>query len=217
MNQSFFIAITTALCAINVHAQTHQIMQTVDKTRITLCSAPRYDITCATTEAIVNPANSMLAHGGGIARAISNAAGPQLQIWSDTQPLHKGIRVAVGKAIISPAFDLHKKGITHIIHTVGPDFRDPAQKKNGKQLLYDAWYQALLIADKEGITSITFPSISTGIFKCPKEVAAQQAHRAVCDFLKNHSTTSIREIVIGLWEDTWEAYKNAFCSGTQTK
>lgn len=212
MKRSLYVAIITLLYAINTHAEMHQITQTIHGARITLCAAPRYDITCATTEAIVNPANSILAHGGGIARAISNASGPQLQIWSDNQPLHNGERVAVGKAITSPSFDLSKKGVKYIIHTVGPDFRDPVEKRNGEQLLYDAWYNTLILADKQKITSITFPSISTGIFQCPKDVAATQAHRALCDFLNSHPNTSLRTIVIGLWEDTWEAYKNVFCA-----
>lgn len=211
MKQSLFVGLIAFLYVVNTHTESHQIKQIVNRTTIIVCAAPRYDITCATTEAIVNPANSMLAHGGGIARAISNAAGPQLQIWSDKQPLHNGERVAVGKATISPSFDLDKKGIKYIIHTVGPDFRNPVEKQNGKLLLYDAWYNALTLADKQGISSITFPSISTGIFQCPKDVAATQAHRALCDFLNNNPNTSVRTIVIGLWEDTWEAYKNVFC------
>jgi O-acetyl-ADP-ribose deacetylase len=211
MKQSFFVAIAACLYAIGIDAKSHQLKQTINNTTITIYAAPRYDITRATTEAIVNPANSMLAHGGGIARAISNASGPQLQIWSDKQPLHNGERVAVGKAIISPSFDLHKKGIKYIVHTVGPDFRNPVEKKNGKKLLYDAWYNTLVAADKQKIISITFPSISTGIFQCPKEVAATQAHRAISDFLNSHPNTSVHEIVIGLWEDTWEAYETAFC------
>jgi len=211
MKQSLFLGLVACLYAIGIHAEAHQVTQTIHNTTITICAAPRYDITCATTEAIVNPANSMLAHGGGIARAISNASGPQLQIWSNKQPLHDGVRVAVGKAIISPSFDLNKKTIKYVIHTVGPDFSDPLQKQSGKKLLYDAWYNALIVADKQKITSITFPSISTGIFRCPKDVAATQAHRAICDFLNDHPQTSVREIVIGLWEDTWEAYKTAFC------
>ncbi len=211
MKQPFFVGLIAFLYAANTHTESHQIKQIVNRTTIIVCAAPRYDITCATTEAIVNPANSMLAHGGGIARAISNAAGPQLQVWSDAQPLHKGARVAVGKAIISPSFDLSSKKIKYVVHTVGPDFRDPSEKQNGEQLLYNAWYNALVVADKQKINSITFPSISTGIFQCPKDVAATQAHRAICDFLNTHPNTSLRTIVIGLWEDTWEAYKNVFC------
>lgn len=211
MKQSLFVGLIAFLYAASTHTESHQIKLVVHNTTIIVCAAPRYDITCATTEAIVNPANSILAHGGGIARAISNASGPQLQTWSDNQRLHNGKRVAVGKAIISPSFDLHKKGIKYIVHTVGPDFRDSVEKLNGEQLLYNAWYNALIAADTQKISSITFPSISTGIFQCPKDVAAAQAHRALCSFLNSHQNTTLRTIVIGLWEDTWEAYKNAFC------
>jgi O-acetyl-ADP-ribose deacetylase len=207
LKQSFFLGTIFILYTLSVNTQTEQIKYIAHHTTITLCVEPRYDITCATTEAIVNPANSMLMHGGGIARAISDAAGPKLQKWSDEQPLHNNERIAVGNAIISSSFDLHQKSIKYIIHTVGPDFRDPIQQKNGAKLLYDAWYNALSMAHEQGIVSITFPSISTGIFRCPKHIAATQAYRAICDFIHDHPDTSIRHIVIGLWEDTGEAYR----------
>lgn len=210
MKHLFFAASIACLSAVSINAKSHKITTRIHNTVITVLSEDKYDITCATTEAIVNPANSMLAHGGGIARAISKAVGPQLQAWSDKQPLHKGKRVAVGNAIISTAFNLRKRGIKYIVHTVGPDFRDAAQKRNGNKLLYNAWKNTLVVADKKGITSITFPSISTGIFKCPKSIAAMQARRAIEDFLNEHPNTSIKKIVIGLWEDTWDAYKSAF-------
>jgi O-acetyl-ADP-ribose deacetylase len=182
----------------------------IHTTLVMLYSEPRYDITCAPTQAIVNPANSMLLHAGGVAYAISNAAGQQLQIWSNSQPIIDGVRVPLGQAVISPSFDLKAAGIEFIIHTIGPDFRDLSQQLKGKIHLYNAWYNALLVAHNHEIDSITFPSISTGIFNCPQEIAAQQASCAIHDFLRDYPHTSLRKIVIGLWQDTWDAYKVAF-------
>jgi O-acetyl-ADP-ribose deacetylase len=169
-------------------------------------------------DAIVNPANTMLAHGGGVAAKISEAAGPRLQEWSDAIPAQRqchvpsptGIRVHVGQAIVSPAFDLEKKGVSYIIHTVGPDLRRVEQQKNGDQYLYNAWYNALDAAAKHdpAIQEISFPSISTGIFNFPKERAGEIALQAVTDFVSTHPNR-FRTINILLWKDTFAAYADA--------
>ncbi len=180
-------------------------------TIVTIFTKPDFDITHAETPAIVNPANSMLAHGGGIARAISDAAGSQLRAWSEAQRIMvDGKRLGIGKAVLSPSFDLKKRGIEHIVHTVGPDCRVKKERDCAGSLLYDAWYNALMVADSAGITSITFPSISTGIFTCPKEVAAQSAARALEDFFMRHPQSSIKEVSVGLWADVWHAYADNF-------
>jgi len=184
--------------------------ETIGNTLITVCSESRYDISSASTQAIVNPANSMLGHYAGVAWAISCAAGEQLQEWSDAIPLENGVVVPLGQAVISPSFNLKAKGIEFIVHTVGPDFRDPVQQQEGAMHLYNAWYNALVVAHNYGIRSITFPSISTGIFNCPQDLAAQQAYCAIHDFLRDYPETSIKKIVIGLWSDTWDAYKTYF-------
>src|SRR5690348_2103851 len=71
-------------------------------------------------DAIVNAANEDLSHGGGVALAISKAAGPQLQIYSNKMPaIRNGKRCPTGSAVITPAFDLEKRGIKRIIHATG--------------------------------------------------------------------------------------------------
>jgi|GEM_PF-4509629 len=179
----------------------------------TILTEPKFDITQAKTQAIVNPANDMLAHYGGIAEAISTAAGPELQEWSNNQPiLQDGKRLSTGKALISSSFGLKQqnKEIEYIIHTVGPDCRIKKEYDQAANLIYAAWYNSLVAANEANITSITFPSISTGIFACSKELAAESAAQAITDFYNNHRYSSIQEVVIGLWPDTWHAYIDNF-------
>jgi O-acetyl-ADP-ribose deacetylase len=175
--------------------------------------------------AIVNPANTMLQHGAGVAGAISKAAGPKLQKWSDKVPIlkncwdprYRSVRLQVGQAIISPSFDLIKNNVTAIIHTVGPDMRVDSERKNGATLLYRAWYNALEVAaDNVCIKTIAFPSISTGIFGFPKERAGEIALEAIVDFiLKNpHRFEAIN---ILLWADTRDAYVDAISTVLEAK
>ncbi len=69
----------------------------------------------------MNAANEDLSHDGGVALAISKAAGPKLQKYCNTMPLlDEQSRCPMGKAVITPAFNLEKIGIKKIIHTTGP-------------------------------------------------------------------------------------------------
>ncbi|HEV2916842.1 MAG TPA: macro domain-containing protein [Candidatus Babeliales bacterium] len=181
-------------------------------THIILPEPGNHDITHM-NDTIVNPANTMLQHGGGVAAAISKAAGPELQAWSDAIPLYKinpPYRVKIGQAIISPAFNLKKRGINYIVHTVGPDMRDTQQAKNGDKLLYDAWYNALQVAacHDQSIKEIYFPSISTGIFGFNKKRAGEIAIQAITDFIRTYPNR-FASITIVLWPDTFDAYANA--------
>jgi O-acetyl-ADP-ribose deacetylase (regulator of RNase III) len=172
------------------------------------------DITSFRVQAIVNPANDMLQHGGGVAAAISKAAGPKLQEWSNEvpicwKPVYRSTRLPTGHAMISPSFDLVKNNIRAIIHTVGPNpCADEDQKKNANKYLYDAWYNALKVASgDEWIKTIAFPSISTGIFGFPKERAGEIALQAIVDFIQKNPCR-FKRIYILLWSDTRDAYVN---------
>jgi O-acetyl-ADP-ribose deacetylase (regulator of RNase III) len=183
------------------------------RTQIVLPIPMKYNITNSFNgiHVIVNPANTMLRHNGGVAADIRKAAGPQLQKWSHAIPVKNGTRVPVGQALVSPAFNLKTKGIQYIVHTVGPDVRtDKDQRKNGDIYLYNAWYNALQAAadyDK-AIRNIIFPSISTGIFGFSKKRAADIALRAIADFIQKNPNR-FDYIIIALWPDTYEAYDKA--------
>ena len=191
------------------------------------------NITEFSVDAIVNPANVMLQHGAGVAGAISKAAGPKLQEWSDKAPIWETgltleemglaledrlhMHLLPGQAIISPSFDLIKNNVKAIIHTVGPDMRVDIERENGDALLYNAWYNALEVAATDAcIKTIAFPSISTGIFGFPKERAGEIALEAIVDFiLKNpHRFETIN---ILLWSDTRDAYVNAISTVVESE
>lgn len=127
------------------------------------------DITAQQVDAIVNAANSHLAHGGGVARAIAAAAGPSLIEESARHPY-----VPVGSAGRTGAGDLL---CTHVIHAVGP--RWSGGQEGEAALLAGAYRSSLLLAERLECTSIAFPSISTGIFGYPLREAAAVAVRAV--------------------------------------
>lgn len=137
------------------------------------------DITAFRADAIVNAANSRLAHGGGVAAAISRAAGPGLQRESSELVRRDG-PVAVGEAAATGGYALPARWV---IHAVGPMYGREGGKE--AQLLADAYRASLDLARELGAGSIAFPAISTGIFGYPLDeaarIAAATAHRHAGD------------------------------------
>jgi O-acetyl-ADP-ribose deacetylase (regulator of RNase III) len=159
------------------------------------------DITNQATDAIVNAANSSLMGGGGVDGAIHEAGGPAI-LEECKKIVRKQGRLPIGKAVITTGGNLKSK---YVIHTVGPIWQ--GGNRNEAELLESCYKESLGLAEKHGLHSISFPSISTGAFRYPVREAAKVALKAVVDFLKGEAS-SVKEVVFVLYDDrTFNAYQ----------
>jgi len=144
----------------------------------------------ATTDAIVNAANSRLMHAGGLARAIADAAGPAL--WAACDLIDE---VPTGSAVATTAGNL---AATWVIHAVGPVWQ--GGHSGEAELLAGAYRSSLQVAAEIGARSVAFPSISTGIFGYPLELAAPVAITAVREAWAEHAD-AIDEVAFYLYTE----------------
>lgn len=160
------------------------------------------DITKETTEAIVNAANSSLLGGGGVDGAIHRAGGPS--ILEECKRIVAKIKyLPTGKAVITTGGRLPAK---YVIHTVGPIYqvgnRDEADE------LASCYRESVRVADDHGITSLAFPSISTGAYGYPVAEASEIAIKAIAEVLP--PCTHVQKIRFVLFDiSTCKAYIRA--------
>jgi O-acetyl-ADP-ribose deacetylase len=148
------------------------------------------DITREETDAIVNAANSSLLGGGGVDGAIHRAAGPALLEQCRKVRDQRG-SLPAGQAVITSAGNLKVK---YVIHTVGPVWN--GGKVNEPQILESCYCHSMEEANRKGCLSISFPSISTGAFGYPAELAAPIALRAVVGMLHEPTSVTLARFVL---------------------
>ena len=151
------------------------------------------DITQIAVDAIINGANTSLLGGGGVDGAIHRRGGAA--ILAECQKIRaKQGGCAVGEAVITTAGNLPAK---YVIHTVGPTWFNG--EKNEPILLENAYRNSFKLADHLGLKTIAFPNISTGIYRFPKQLAAQIAFKVINDELKQ--SQSVQEVVFVCFDD----------------
>lgn len=166
----------------------------VGTTRLTLVQG---DITVQRVDAIVNAANAALRGGGGVDGAIHRAGGPDIMAECrqiGDCPTGEAVRTTAGRL-----------SANHVIHTVGPvwsggDAGEP-------HLLASAYRRSLQVAAAHGARTVAFPSISTGVYGYPKDMAAETALHAVTTAVATLDIDEVRFVVFG--DDDLEIYRQA--------
>ncbi len=159
------------------------------------------DITCIPVDGIVNAANDMLRIGGGVDGAIHRAGGPGLREDFLRVRAEKG-SCLVGHAVVTVAGALPAK---FVIHAVGPVWE--GGHKQERLLLYQTYYHSLQLAGELGLKSVSFPNISTGVFRFPKADAAVIAYQAVLDYLSAPESGIERVVFVCFDSENLQLYK----------
>jgi len=148
------------------------------------------DLTREPVDAVVNAANSSLMGGGGVDGAIHRAGGPAIlaecrRIVDARGPL------PAGEAVITSGGHLPAR---HVIHTVGPVWR--GGERGESETLARCYRSCLAVATREGLSSVAFPSISTGAYGFPAPQASVVAVTAVTDVLRAGSPLHLVRFVL---------------------
>lgn len=170
----------------------------IGKTKLSLIQG---DITLQETEAIVNAANTSLLGGGGVDGAIHRAGGPKILEECKAIRAKQG-GCPTGEAVITSGGNMKTK---YVIHTVGPVWS--GGNRGEEQLLRNAYYNSLDLSREKGIKSVSFPSISTGVYRFPIDKASRIALNTVKEFVQEHNFVEVRFTLFS--ERDLKAYEDA--------
>ena len=163
------------------------------------------DITRLRVDALVNAANSSLMGGGGVDGAIHRAAGPGL-----AQECRTLGGCPPGEARITRGYDLPARWV---IHTVGPVWSGGSRGEPG--LLASCYRNSLSLARDRGLGTVAFPSISTGAYGYPVELASRIAVQAIVSFLEEHEFP--REVILACFSrGDYDTYLQALAAAGGT-
>jgi O-acetyl-ADP-ribose deacetylase (regulator of RNase III) len=165
------------------------------------------DITAEHVDVIVNAANPMLQHGGGVAAAISKAAGPALQLDSDEWIRAHGA-ISHHLPAWTPGGSLAAR---YVVHALGPVYGEGDEDRK----LQVAVRSALRVAEDLGAASISMPAISTGIFGFPRERAAILILNAIDSYMTANTASGLNRIRLVVFDEpSVQAFRTAFASRT---
>ena len=156
------------------------------------------DITKQRVDAIVNAANSSLLGGGGVDGAIHRAAGPEL-----LEECRELGGCATGDAKMTRG---HKLPAAYVIHTVGPVWHGGTHGED--EQLASCYRRSLELLVEHGLSSIAFPSISTGAYGFPMDRAARIAVREISEFLEDHPAVQ-RVLLICFGRQAYDVHQTA--------
>lgn len=156
-----------------------------------------------TADAVVNAANRYLAAGGGICGVIFSKCGHTELTQACSE---NATPVKDGDAVITPAFNM--KNAKHIIHAVGPYFR---QTPKAFLELFNAYYNSLIVLMNNNLHSISFPLISSSIFggnlQNPAAESAKQCGRAYKKFIQDYPDYDVKVMLCGFTQSEYQAAK----------
>jgi len=172
------------------------------KVNDTIIEVVRGSVTDQDVDAIVNAANTSMRGGGGIDGRIHRAAGPKM--------MEELIKVAphgakTGTVVVTGGYELKQK---FVFHTPGPVWRGGG---NGEADLLTACYRGCIEeADRRGLESLAYCSISTGVYGYPIDQAAPIAVSAIKEFLQAHPSASLRRVVFAMYgADEFDVFQQA--------